>query len=1648
MANFSSNQKYLDKYGLSLFWDKVRQYIQNQIGGIDGTDIKLYPSGETNPTVTDQIEKLWNSIGSGLGQYVKDIQHADPQTTPLKVVVNEGIGDNAGFYTVTLEDNGLANTLSDLTSNRVSSLTPENGGGSITLEVNENKGDVTLTINSQELTNKVSGLETTINEMVKSVDKAENGDGTYVKLNIDPTTGDVKLSINDQSLVSELTSIKNNLVLIPGSGEGTGMMSHGFAEVDGDYSVSFGYHSFNRGLISLTSGSKTEANADLTHAEGYDTKAGRMADIIDINSCTIDLVKASTRKAEIAELLNTAVEEGLISYDGVFDESNVLDYITNNHDTVIRYFGIGAHVEGKESQALGTASHAEGESTQAGGNASHAEGKNTIASGHESHAEGQDTRARGHQSHAEGIATVASGTNAHAEGDSTRASGYASHAEGISTIASGTNTHAEGELTQAIGNDSHAEGYGTQATGNQSHAEGDTTQAIGNDSHAGGNGSIAEGDRSFAHGDAVQAKGANALALGKNSIAGGHNSIAAGHESQTNNTRSFAMGYICSTGGNDSMSFGYECSTGAAKSAAIGNRAKTTNIGEFACGNYNATSDTQLFSVGCGTNNTNRKNAFHVINNSGTIKAYVDNKEISVVGHTHNPSDLGLSGAMKYCGKTTTTLSDGDTTNPIVIDGSNFTAVAGNVVIDNNNHKEFIWDGSKWELLGDEGSYKIKQSIVNDPTASGTSTTFIDTISQDVNGKITVTKKNIPSIGEMNVQSDWSETDTNSDAYIKNKPTIPTNTSQLTNNNQTFIGRTDGIISNTDADNFTDSGAYLFQTGNGENNTNFPITGYGILNVFNSPYSNRTTNYIGQLLLGTYSIFYRTKVDTWSDWKRIALTSDIPTKLSQLTDDVVDGKYLPITGGIINTAATTPLNIKNTQSNPTEVGIRFMYNNDSKAWIGYNTQNGTTLFTYNGNHRLGIKDDGTAYVDSNTLIHSGNIGSYNAGSATKLQTPRKLWGNDFDGTADVSGNIISPRFETTAFSASTPKRKAALDAGGLIVYGADNSGWASGMYTYNPDDNTNIGTIAAAFGSSSYTPRFYYYGGAYNDPYLKIYQTDRRIISSGLFMNIGKEIAPYSSNRTEIALINPNAEPSMLRLGSNEDVKWSIETRGSTDDYAFSIYSWTAAAHFLRILNNGNVGIGTTSPTEKLDVAGNVKANGFIGNASSATVFGSNDFKVYAENSNEINFGGTAAKTNVYFGYRDKDGIAVPQNYYFGSSGSATVVAGNVKANNFIGNASSASKLANYYTSRPSSANLTNVGDGAVSTFKATSNMSIGTPPVEGHILHFEWDNAGLWNSQLCIANNDERVDGEYLYPLRFRTQAGHDWDQSTWHKIALINETHANALINSLSVGASDATLDDYIICQYAGGGTTTNTYHRRKLRNLLTVNNYPGINKTGTVTSVGLSMPTGFSVSSSPITSSGTLSVSFASGYSLPTTAKQTNWDTAYGWGNHASAGYKKTDTNYYHTRSYSSGLQISTGTGVSNMYVPYATASQAGVVSTGSQTFAGAKTFNSTVTASAFYISSDERLKTFGDDIKVDFDELAKLRKSHFVFNNNPTKQEIGVSAQEVQKIYPEIVNETEEGTLSVDYSKLAVVALAAIDKLNQRVQELENKLSKYE
>ena len=101
------------------------------------------------------------------------------------------------------------------------------------------------------------------------------------------------------------------------------------------------------------------------------------------------------------------------------------------------------------------------------------------------------------------------------------------------------------------------------------------------------------------------------------------------------------------------------------------------------------------------------------------------------------------------------------------------------------------------------------------------------------------------------------------------------------------------------------------------------------------------------------------------------------------------------------------------------------------------------------------------------------------------------------------------------------------------------------------------------------------------------------------------------------------------------------------------------------------------------------------------------------------------------------------------------------------------------------------------------------------------------------------------------------------------------------------------------------------------------------------------------------------------------------------------------------------------------------------------AGAATFNDNVTA-----YSDERLK---DNIETLTDGLAKVEQLRGVTYTRDDKENIGVIAQEIEKILPEIVltADDEMGTKSVDYSRITAVLIEAVKELSARVKELENK-----
>jgi hypothetical protein len=102
-----------------------------------------------------------------------------------------------------------------------------------------------------------------------------------------------------------------------------------------------------------------------------------------------------------------------------------------------------------------------------------------------------------------------------------------------------------------------------------------------------------------------------------------------------------------------------------------------------------------------------------------------------------------------------------------------------------------------------------------------------------------------------------------------------------------------------------------------------------------------------------------------------------------------------------------------------------------------------------------------------------------------------------------------------------------------------------------------------------------------------------------------------------------------------------------------------------------------------------------------------------------------------------------------------------------------------------------------------------------------------------------------------------------------------------------------------------------------------------------------------------------------------------------------------------------------------------------------------------ALGFFETSDERKKVFAEPIDVDFEKLKMLKKNYFFWKDSDnTDRQLGVSAQEIQTVYPELVMSDSNGELSVDYAKLSVVALKAVDTLYDKNAELEKRITDLE
>jgi hypothetical protein len=91
---------------------------------------------------------------------------------------------------------------------------------------------------------------------------------------------------------------------------------------------------------------------------------------------------------------------------------------------------------------------------------------------------------------------------------------------------------------------------------------------------------------------------------------------------------------------------------------------------------------------------------------------------------------------------------------------------------------------------------------------------------------------------------------------------------------------------------------------------------------------------------------------------------------------------------------------------------------------------------------------------------------------------------------------------------------------------------------------------------------------------------------------------------------------------------------------------------------------------------------------------------------------------------------------------------------------------------------------------------------------------------------------------------------------------------------------------------------------------------------------------------------------------------------------------------------------------------------------------------------YDVSDIRLKENITPLENAIEKVSSIRGIYFTNTGEPTeKREVGVAAQEVEKVLPEVVSEDAKGYKSVDYSKLTPVLIEAVKEQQAQIEELK-------
>lgn len=328
---------------------------------------------------------------------------------------------------------------------------------------------------------------------------------------------------------------------------------------------------------------------------------------------------------------------------------------------------------------------------------------------------------------------------------------------------------------------------------------------------------------------------------------------------------------------------------------------------------------------------------------------------------------------------------------------------------------------------------------------------------------------------------------------------------------------------------------------------------------------------------------------TYTDTKIANLVNGAPETLDTLKEisdylqdsTVVGGlldqfkKYLPLSGGTLILEDRGSFSVKRNKG--AGYGAYIQYEN-SEEILGH-------LGLYKASDNTYAADIYFGDGSNHQLIHSGNIGSQSVASASKLSTARTIWGQSFDGSGNVSGDLSGVGSITRSFQYAVDS-----DIAGNVKFKRNDTVWKFYNSSSNPIVAINGNSNNVMIGTDAYSGNAKLYVGENGTIFVESKNDiDTRTVGS----NNG---ASVSVNATDTGWLGSGGEMRFCLGGGT--VVGVIKGKYTTWNQQFNPTTFGSLSFYTRdtttgnltermiIRDNGKVGIGTTDPTTKLHVVG------------------------------------------------------------------------------------------------------------------------------------------------------------------------------------------------------------------------------------------------------------------------------------------------------------------------------------------------------------------------------------------------------------------------------------------------------------------------------